>query len=364
MIRRSTGAVLAAGLALAGPLPLAAAADPGAAAAAGKYIAVGLFYASPDRARGADGGEGVSYGYAGAAGARGAWELRLFADTLETGVAGGTDYYQYGAGLDLLRHFGNPARGHLFGLVGAGAVSNDVDPDDKDGISAYANLGVGWRSAPWRDWGLRHRFEVRGVYDSFESGQFDVLAGVTLEIGAERTRVVEKVVERIVEKEVIREVPVAAAVSDRDGDGIADERDRCPDTVPGARVGADGCVHEEQVVVLPNIEFEFARADLTAAGRAELQKVVRFLHDQPEIRLEIWGHTDALGSDAYNLKLSQARAASVVEFLTGDGVAASRLASAGFGESRPLASNDTEEGRERNRRVELNIRAARGGAKP
>jgi OOP family OmpA-OmpF porin len=330
-----------------------------------RYIAAGAFYVAPDNARGTDSGMGVNYGYAAALTQRSVWELRLFADTMETGIQGATDYYQYGAGLDLLWHFGRTAGGHPFALIGGGAVSNDVVPDDQDGISGYANLGLGWRSKPWRNWGLRHRLELRGIYDTFESGQVDVLAGVTLEIGAQRTRVVERVVEveKIVEKEVIREVPTIAAVSDRDTDGIVDDRDKCPDTVAGAEVEADGCVRKEQVVVLPNIEFDFARAELTSAGREELGKVLRFMNDQPEIRLEVWGHTDALGTDAYNLKLSQQRAAAVVRFLTSNGIVPSRLDSAGFGESRPLADNETEEGQARNRRVELHIRASARGRK-
>jgi OOP family OmpA-OmpF porin len=365
------GALLMAVACAALPPPAAAAtkarpatkAAPLPAEASGSYIAAGLFYLAPDSSRDTERGFGVNYGYARTLGPRAAWELRLFTDTMETGIPGATDYYQYGAGVDLLWRFGKTAGGHPFALVGGGAVSNDVVPDEQDGISGYANAGIGWRSAPWRNWGLRHRLELRGIYDTFNSGQLDVLAGLTLEIGAERTKVVERVVEveKIVEREVIREVPVAAALADGDRDGIPDDRDQCPGTVGGAQVEADGCVRKEQVVVLPNIEFEFARAELTSSGREELGKVLRFMNDQPEIRLDVWGHTDALGTDAYNLKLSQQRAASVVQFLTSNGIAASRLDSAGFGESRPIASNETEEGQARNRRVELNIRAPRAG---
>ena len=359
------GGALALGLplmtpALAAPKAAAKATPKAATPLASKYVAAGLFYLSPDSTRAVDSGTGVNYGYAGPLGARTVWEFRLFSDTLETDLQGRTDYYQYGGGFDLIRYFGSTTGGHPFALLGAGAVNNDVDPDERDELSGYANAGLGWRSAPWQGWGLRHRFELRGIYDSFDSGQIDVLAGLVLEIGAERTRLVERIVEveKIVEKEVIREV--AAADTDRDDDGIDDARDRCPDTVAGAKVDANGCVTEEQVVVLPNIEFEFARAELTTSGRAELQKVLRFMNDQPEIRLEVWGHTDAKGTDAYNLRLSQQRAASVMQFLTGNGIAAARLNSAGFGESRPLADNETEEGQARNRRVELHIRTLAG----
>ncbi|HUR40891.1 MAG TPA: OmpA family protein [Verrucomicrobiae bacterium] len=356
MIRLGCAAALAVATTVA---PALAATPKKPAVGAQQHAAVGMFYVAPDAARNTDSGLGVAYGLAWPLGTRTLGEVRLFGAALETGVQGATDFYHYGVGADLIRHYGKTGAGHPFALVGVGAVANDVTPDADDGVSGYAALGVGWRSAPWKGWGLRHRLELRGVYDTFQSGQLDVLAGVTLEIGAERVRTVEveKVVVREKIVEVVKEVPAPIPV-DRDNDGVPDARDRCPDTVAGARVDADGCVREEQVVVLPNIEFEFARAVLTANGRGELDPVLRFLKDQPEIRLEVWGHTDDVGGDAYNLRLSQARAAAVAEFLTGGGVDAARLASAGFGETRPMADNQTEEGRARNRRVELHIRTA------
>lgn len=335
---------------------------PGPPAAPVRYLAVGAFAEAPDSGRGADSGLGASYGYGRSYAGKRAWELRLSVATLETGLAGRTDFYRYGAGFDVLQYFGSTGGGHPFVLAGLGAALNDVDPDDADGFSGYLGAGLGWRSAPWKGWGIRHRFELRAVYDSFEGGQTDVLLGVVLEIPAERERIVirEKIVERERIVEVVKEVPVVPP-ADRDGDGVPDALDKCPDTVGGASVDADGCVRETQVVVLPNIEFAYDRADLTADGRQTLDQVVRFMSDQPEIELEVWGHTDARGAELYNLRLSQRRAAAVVQHLVDTGVAADRLKSAGFGATRPVADNETEEGRERNRRVELNIRVRAAG---
>lgn len=334
-----------------------------------RHIAFGGFVESPDSARGVDSGLGTNYGYGRTWGASRAWEVRVFGGTRESGVDGATDFYHYGLGGDVFQYFGGTAGSHPFALVGAGAILNDVDPDDQDGASGYANVALGWRFAPLQGWGLRPRVEIRATYDTFDAGdgagQLDLLAGITLEIPAEREKVViqEKLVE--VEKivEVVKEVP-AAAPADRDGDGIPDAADQCPDTVAGAKVEGDGCVRKAQVVTLPNIEFAYEKADLTADGRETLGQVVRFMNDQPELSLDVWGHTDWKGAEVYNLKLSQRRAAAVMNFLIEQGIAASRLKSAGFGESRPLADNETEEGRERNRRVELNIRAPREGGKP
>jgi OOP family OmpA-OmpF porin len=322
-----------------------------------RYIAFGGFFADPDSGRGADTVIGTNYGYGRSFWNTRAWEVRAFGGTLETGQAGLTDFYQYGLGLDLFQRFGNLGAGHPYLVGGLGAVLNDVDPDDEDGVSGYANLGAGWRFASVTDWGIRPRVDLRGVYDSFDSGQLDIMLGLTLEIAAGRETVV--VQETVVEKVV--EVPV---VLDGDGDGVPDAADQCKDTVGGAKVAPDGCVRKEQVIVLPNIEFAYNRAELTPAGRETVDTVVRFMNDQPEIELEVWGHTDSSGSEVYNLGLSQKRASAVVKYLTANGIAAKRTRSAGFGESRPLADNATEEGRERNRRVELNIRAVRAGGRP
>ena len=346
---------LALGAALAACSAAAMHEAPPAESAPTRHIAFGGFIESPDSARNVDSGLGASYGYGRSLGATRAWELRLFGGTRETGVSGATDFYHYGIGADLFQYFGNTAGGHPYALLGAGAILNDVDPDDDDGVSGYASAALGWRGAPLKGWGIRPRFELRAGYDSFDSGQFDVLLGASLEIPAERTVIQEKLVE------VERTVEVVVAPPDLDGDGIPDASDQCPDTVPGARVEPDGCVRKAQVVVLPNIEFALDKADLTPAGREVLEKVVRFMNDQPEITLDVWGHTDWTGSAVYNLGLSQRRAASAVQYLIERDIDAARVKSAGFGESRPLASNETEEGRERNRRVELNIRARAAG---
>ena len=329
------------------------------------YFAPGLTYMHPDSQRGTKYALGVSYAYGEHLSPRHAVELGIFGDTQETGIKGATDFYRYGANLDFLGYLGDVTGGHPFWEAGVAVVSNDVVPDNNDGVTASGMLGFGWRAAPFEHWDFRPRFDVRGVYDTFAGGQFDVVAAFTLEIPQERVKVItrEKVIERVVEKEVVKEVP-AAPPPDGDGDGVPDALDKCPDTVAGAKVDPDGCVRKEQVVVLPNIEFEYDKARLTGQGKAVLDTVVRFLKDQTEIQLDVWGHTDSKGADDYNQRLSQARAKAVVDYLVASGIDDARLTSAGFGESKPIADNDTDEGRARNRRVELHIRAAHSGEQP
>ena len=86
-----------------------------------------------------------------------------------------------------------------------------------------------------------------------------------------------------------------------------------------------------------------------------LDEAARILMDHPDLRVSVEGHTDAMGSDAYNQALSERRAQAVKRYLVSAGVDASRLETMGYGESQPVASNDTEDGRAMNRRVELNV---------
>ena len=109
-------------------------------------------------------------------------------------------------------------------------------------------------------------------------------------------------------------------------------------------------------IVLKNIFFESGSADLTGSSDFELDKLASNLRDNPTLKIEIHGHTDNVGSEIDNQKLSDARAKSVAEALIQRGIAGTRVSSKGFGESKPIASNDTEEGRSTNRRTEFIIK--------
>lgn len=106
---------------------------------------------------------------------------------------------------------------------------------------------------------------------------------------------------------------------------------------------------------LNNIFFEFAKATLLPESKVELDRLVAILNQYPKMEIEIAGHTDNVGDDASNLKLSQDRAGAVMKYLLDHGVAASRLRARGYGESVPVAPNDTDEHRQLNRRVEFVI---------
>jgi outer membrane protein OmpA-like peptidoglycan-associated protein len=110
-----------------------------------------------------------------------------------------------------------------------------------------------------------------------------------------------------------------------------------------------------QSIVLNNIYFETGKAIINIAFSPDLEKLVRFLKDNPETRLEIQGHTDITGSLAFNNRLSQARAESIVVYLEKNSISRSRLQARGYGPAIPVASNATIEGRAKNRRVEMKV---------
>lgn len=141
---------------------------------------------------------------------------------------------------------------------------------------------------------------------------------------------------------------------DLDGDGVPNERDKCPNTRPGAVVDLDGC-EVEAVIELKGVHFDFDKDTLRPDAIAILNDAAALLNEHERVVVEVAGHTDSVGSDQYNQGLSERRANRVRDYLASKGVRASRLSARGYGESRPVSTNDTSEGRADNRRVELVI---------
>lgn len=149
--------------------------------------------------------------------------------------------------------------------------------------------------------------------------------------------------------------------TDRDGDGIPDHLDKCPDE-PGI-IEEQGCprkytlvvVRNERIEILEQVLFETGKHRILPESFGLLDQVGQVLKDAPTIRVRIEGHTDSQGSDRLNMKLSQNRADSVRDYLVNVGIAADRMLAVGFGETTPIASNSTVQGRALNRRVEFNI---------
>jgi OOP family OmpA-OmpF porin len=154
---------------------------------------------------------------------------------------------------------------------------------------------------------------------------------------------------------------------DDDHDGVNNCDDRCPDTAAGTVVGPDGCP-QKVVIDLRGVNFKFDRPKTgehnieptlqlpTADSIAILDQAIDALKRYPEIKVELDGHTDSIGTDAYNQKLSERRAQIVYDYLTSHGVDPSRITAVkGFGETQPIDTNATKEGRARNRRTEMKV---------
>ena len=148
---------------------------------------------------------------------------------------------------------------------------------------------------------------------------------------------------------------------DNDKDGIADDKDRCPlqAEVVNNFKDEDGCpddipVEPAKTFAVDGVNFQTGSAEITSESFSVLDKVFDQLEAFPAAEFEITGHTDNRGKAKINLKLSQDRAESVRKYLVNRGVAASRLTAKGYGDTRPLASNETAEGRAQNRRIEFN----------
>jgi OOP family OmpA-OmpF porin len=136
---------------------------------------------------------------------------------------------------------------------------------------------------------------------------------------------------------------------DSDGDGVCDGIDQCPDTPKGVRrLDEKGC----SPISAMGIRFQFDKATIQPSSYAELDQFVTFLKANPNLRGEIQGHTDSKGTAEYNQKLSERRAEAVRQYFISKGIPASQMTTKGYGMTKPIADNATEEGRAMNRRIE------------
>ena len=161
---------------------------------------------------------------------------------------------------------------------------------------------------------------------------------------------------------------------DADGDGVVNKEDDCPKTPRGTAVDEHGCPLPAPVAPAPepqpmteapapvrvelDVKFDFDKAVVKEGSKADIKAVADFMNEYPRTTTTVEGHTDSVGTDAYNQRLSERRAKAVREVLVNEyGVAGDRVDAVGYGESRPVADNATAEGRAINRRVEAAVEA-------
>jgi len=158
----------------------------------------------------------------------------------------------------------------------------------------------------------------------------------------------EKINGKIIVSDSIAKKAEVAVPVDTDGDGVPDSVDLCPGTPKGATVNSKGCWALKGMLL-----FDFDSAMIKPGAYPLLDEVAVIMEKNPEIKGEIRGHTDNVGAEEYNMQLSEKRAKAVDEYLENKGIDPSRWTIKGYGESQPIASNETLEGRQENRRVEL-----------
>ena len=239
---------------------------------------------------------------------------------------------------------------------------NNTDALDQENYLGSVGLGLQFDLTD----SLFGRTEIRldDMFDGdYEHGVFMLELGYR--IGEKAKPVAKPVVQKIVEKKkpvpepkpVVKPepkpVPVVVKPKDSDNDGVIDKLDNCPDTFAGASVNDKGCAVFQGT--LKGVNFQSGSATLTSESRAILDNAASELVKYPTLKVLVAAYTDSQGSASFNQRLSQKRAESVRNYLISKGVAASALKATGFGESNPIATNETAAGRAENRRVELSV---------
>jgi len=320
------------------------------------------------------------------------WNLELAGSYLtldrDKSVSRSQDWRQGALGVNALAVFNRGGGFQPYLLAGVGGTSSKYDTKQSR-ENLYGDLGLGAIVPIFSNKG-RLRAEVlyrvednvryvpnqntgRNPGDTYAAGDVILNIGFGIPFGAVAAPVAAAVVAPLFldgdgdgvedSKDKCPGTPKGAPVDavgcefDSDGDGVVDSRDQCPGTPAGVKVDSIGCPPE---IVLEKVYFKFDSAELAPNAESVLDENITKgqsvkLLQNPDIRIEVAGHTDSVGNDAYNLALSERRANTVRDYLIKKGVPADRLTAKGYGETEPVADNSTEEGRSLNRRVGLRI---------
>ncbi|MCT7496092.1 OmpA family protein [Aliarcobacter cryaerophilus] len=243
---------------------------------------------------------------------------------------------------NLVKNYGLTNDFSLYALAGLGVefFDHELSHHQEDGL--FGNYGLGMKYQLMDSLALK--FDVRHLIN-FNHGDNTMLytLGLAVPFG-ERTKAAP-----VVEAPApVAVTPAPVADKDSDGDGVIDRLDQCPNTPKGAKVDSVGCI----TLINLNVNFDTNKSDIKDIYSTRIHEFANVMNVDKRLKADIEGHTDSVGSDAYNQKLSERRAASVVKALTELGVEKSRLKAVGYGKTRPIASNETAEGRAENRRVQ------------
>ncbi|PKN15494.1 MAG: OmpA family protein [Deltaproteobacteria bacterium HGW-Deltaproteobacteria-24] len=274
-------------------------------------------------------------------------------DQIELGILqslGDVDYKNSNQDTAITRIFSNvikeyPLGGNssLYALVGAG-VEHFTNEQFKNETGLFGNYGVGYKYTFDNDMALK--FDLRHLIET-DHGDNNLLYTIGLAIPFGQKAAPVKA------SEPVEETPATPVVQDvdTDGDGVVDRLDQCPNSEANAIVDEAGCVIAVNLKVL----FDFDKATIKEAYTAKLSRFAEVLQTYPSVKTKLSAHTDSLGTEEYNLKLSQDRADAVKKALVKLGIDETRITTKGYGETKPVGNNATAEGRAQNRRVEATV---------
>jgi len=263
---------------------------------------------------------------------------------------------QTGYGLMARYHFNEGESLRPFISMGAGMLDHDGQVPRVSSDDWMLNLGLGLRKNMTDRMDLVSEIKYRLDTDNYTGrasshDDFIFSLGLSIALGAARTPAPAELIQP--EPVPTPDTPVVTD-GDDDNDGVPNSRDKCPDTRAGAVVDKDGC--EVQVVIeLQGVHFDFDKATLRPESIKILDAAVRTMGEHGTLLVEVAGHTDSVGAESYNQDLSERRARVVYDYLVDKGIDADRMTWKGYGENSPIATNETDEGRQRNRRTELQI---------
>ena len=267
--------------------------------------------------------------------------------------------------LDALRVFRRAERVSPFLRLGAGYIDDELVGGDSHG-NALAQLGGGLlidlMENSSHSFVLQLRPEVLARWDFIDQGGtkdlLDYMAGIGVQFSFGAAPVAAAAAAPAAAQAAPSQPPPPPPPppppQDSDRDGVLDTTDQCPGTPSGTAVDAVGCPRKGSVT-LEGITFETDSAKLTSSSRPVLDKVAAAMSKYPRLKVEVQGHTDGSGADAYNMNLSQQRADAVRDYLISQGVSAGQMTAKGYGETQPISDNATEAGRAQNRRVVLHV---------
>lgn len=353
------------------------------------YISGGYTYTFDDGDRHSDHGNGAFLGYGHALNPY--WGLEFSGSWDQFDKGGSRDpnkWEQYGAKLDALFFYSRARMFSPYVGIGVGAMRSDLKTGNDKSTDPFVDAGVGFlKYFGTSNFGLRadarYRWlDVDAAPGASSFGEPVIKIGLVAALGAKPQK-------------------VAPEIRDADGDGVPDDADLCPGTLQGTRVDAKGCPLDSDGDGVPDgvdqcpgtppgvavddkgcpttlgsgrfkvtgsgadlrfedVHFEYDRSELTDYAKQMLDDAANVIDkasgQYPALKVDLSGHTDSSGSDGYNQALSERRANAVRQYLLHKGIEPGRLNIYSYGESKPAASNDTEEGRAQNRRVETRTR--------